>query len=234
LRAAMDAGVKKVIFTSSTAAIGNEAPPDRALNENDWNQDPRLAYVYAKTEAEKRAWRFAEENALNMVVINPGAIIGPGFYHHTPSTMILERALRGNLPGIPPYSFTYVDVRDVAELHILAYENPNAKGRYIAADRYLTLAELLELIREIDGKIRIPRMRLSRATLKVFSVFDWLNHTLLGSERQVTLKSISEFANRKSWLSAERARKELGWQPMDFTESLKDTLDWIRKTFISK
>ncbi len=232
LRAAKDAGVRKVIFTSSTAAIGNDAPADRPLNEEDWNDDTRLPYVYAKTGAERKAWEFAKENGLNMVAINPAAIIGPGFYRHTPSTMIFEMILRGKLPVIPPYSFTYVDVRDVAVLHLLAYESANAQGRYIAADRYLTLAELVLLIKELEPALKVPTLKLSPFFLRIMSVFDWMGNLFTGAERQVTRESIDEFANRKSWVSGERAKKEFGWHPMDFTESLRDTLAWIRQTFI--
>jgi dihydroflavonol-4-reductase len=212
--------------------VGNHAPPDRPLNEEDWNTDARLSYVYAKAEAEKKAWEFARENEMNMVAINPGAIIGPGFYRHTPSTAVLEQVMRGKLPAIPPYSFTYVDVRDVAHLHLLAYENSQAKGRYIAADKYLSIAELLQAMKTIDPEIKIPGMKLSPFVMRMFTAFDWLGHVFAKQERQITLSSISEFANRRSCLSGEKARMELGWQPMDFTLSLSNTMDWIRKTFI--
>jgi dihydroflavonol-4-reductase len=234
LRAAKDAGVKKVIFTSSTAAIGNDAPGDRPLNEQDWNDDTRLPYVYAKTTAERKAWEFAKGNELDMIAINPAAIIGPGFYRHTPSTMIFEMILRGKLPAIPPYSFTYVDVRDVAALHLLAYENEDAHGRYIAADKYLTMAELVEQIKTLEPSLKVPTLKLSPFFLRIMSAFDWIANLLTGRGRQVTRESIDEFANRRSWVSGERARKELGWRPMDFTESLKDTLSWITQTFILK
>ncbi|MBN2378824.1 NAD-dependent epimerase/dehydratase family protein [candidate division WOR-3 bacterium] len=234
LEAASHAKIKKIIFTSSTAAVGNHAPADRALNEEDWNTDARLAYVKAKTIAERKAWEFSKKNDLNMVAVNPGAIIGPGFFRHTPSTEVLELALRNKLPGIPPYSFTYVDVRDVARLHLAAYEAKNAEGRYIAADKYLTLSELLEEVKRIDDSIKIPKMKLSAPTLRFFSAFDWLGNKLFGNDRQMTLESVSEFANRRSYLTADKAKKELGWKPMDFTKSLRDTLDWIKKIFIDK
>lgn len=234
LRAAKEAGVKKVIFTSSTAAVGNDAPADRPLNEKDWNDDTRLAYVYAKTAAERKAWEFADKSGMDMVAINPAAIIGPGFYRHTPSTMIFEMILRGKLPAIPPYSFTYVDVRDVAMLHVLAYENGSANGRYIAADRYLTLAELVQQIKALEPALKVPTLKLSPFFLRIMSAFDWVGNLFTGAERQVTRESINEFANRRSWISGERARNELGWLPMDFVDSLKDTLAWIRHTFILK
>ena len=124
-------GVEKVIFTSSTAAVGKEALDGGALTEEDWNDGSDQPYAYAKTEAERRAWKYAEENQLKLVVINPTAVIGPNFYRHTPTTMMFRNVMGGKFPLIPPVIFGYVDVRDVAMGHVLAYENDNANGRHI-------------------------------------------------------------------------------------------------------
>ena len=120
LRAAHGAGVKKVVFTSSVAAVGSHAPPEQPLTEADWNDRAVAPYFIAKTRAERSAWEFAQTQGLKLVVINPCAVIGPGFYRHTPSTQYLEELLRGRLPMVLPLGFSFVDVRDVARVRLAA------------------------------------------------------------------------------------------------------------------
>ena len=147
LECAHNAGVKKIIFTSSTAAIGRSGPNGRALTEKDWNSESKHPYSYAKTEAEKRAWDFSREMDLDMVVMNPTAVIGPYFHRHTPSTFLFDKILKNELPRLPPQTFGYVDVRDVALAHIFAYENKNAEGRHILCTTCLDGFELMDIIK---------------------------------------------------------------------------------------
>lgn len=232
LRAAHAAGVKKVVFTSSIAAVGSDAPPDRPLTEEQWNDGARDAYFYAKTEAERRAWAFSKESGLKMVAINPGAVIGPGFYRHTPSTQAFEMLLRGKLPMVLPVGFTFVDVRDVASAHILAYENERATGRYLAVDRFCSMLELMALAREIDPKIKAPTRAAPVWSLPAIAFFDWMGNKVTGAPRLVTRGMVREMGGRYQRASSEKIRRELGWKPMDFKQSFSDTLNWIRERYI--
>jgi dihydroflavonol-4-reductase len=234
LKAAHAAGVKKVVFTSSVAAIGSNAPSGRPLNEEDWNDGAVSPYFRAKTGAERKAWAFAKETGLKLVVINPGAIIGPGFFRHTPSTVMFEQVIRGQLPFALPTGFTFVDVRDVASAHLLAYERDDANGRYLACDRYFSMPELMRFLHELDPALRVPSMVLPKAFLPMIPPMDWLQHKVLGTPRQITRAMVSELGGHYQNASGDRLRKELGWTTIDFKQSVRDTLDWIRRTFMAR
>ncbi len=234
LRAAHAANVKKVVFTSSVAAVGSNAPPDRPLNEEDWNDGASSPYFRAKTEAERKAWAFAKEVGLNLVVINPGAIIGPGFFRHTPSTVMFEQVIRGQLPLALPTGFTFVDVRDVAMAHLLAYERDDAHGRYLACARYFSMPELMRFLHELDPALKVPRLVLPRLFLPLIPPLDWMQHKVLGTPRQITRAMVAELGGRYQKASGERLRTELGWTTVEFKRSVRDTLDWIRRTFMAR
>lgn len=151
LRAARDAGVKRVVLTSSFAAIGyGEMPPDgRPFTEERWT-DPTgkvSAYVKSKTLAERAAWDFiaAEGGRLELAAVNPVGIFGPVLgSDHSTSTEFVQRMMKGAMPGLPRLSFGVVDARDVAELHVRAMTNPVAKGqRFLAvAGDFMTVREM--------------------------------------------------------------------------------------------
>ncbi|MBI3395183.1 MAG: NAD-dependent epimerase/dehydratase family protein, partial [Spirochaetia bacterium] len=211
LEAAHAAKVKKVIFTSSTAAIGTNAPSGRDLDESDWNDEAVEPYLVAKTQAEHKAWDFAEKSGLNLVCINPSGIIGPGFYRHTPTTTMFEMTLRQKIPVCVPFGFCYVDVRDVAEAHVLAFENKKAQGRYIAADGFYKMSDLMKITTEIMPGLKVPTRTLPPALMPAALLFDWLGNVIAGAPRQLSKAVIDEYTNSEQRVSSERARRELGW-----------------------
>ena len=231
LKAAKQGGVKKVIFTSGNVAMGSDSSSERIFTEHDWNDNAKSPYVVAKTQAEKKAWEFAEQNNLNMVSINPAAVIGPGFYRHTGSTKFFEEIMRSKIPGIFPLNLNYVDARDVAKAHLLAYKNKAARGRYLISDEFLTLKEMLQLIKKLDLDIVIPEKELSLNQLRIFSFFDWCGGVFTG-KRTLTLDIINETLGKHAKFSNQKAREELGWKAMDIKKSIQDTVSWVRKHFL--
>ncbi|MBI4850495.1 MAG: NAD-dependent epimerase/dehydratase family protein [Acidobacteria bacterium] len=234
LQACKDAGVKKVVFTSSVAAIGSDSQASSPLTEDNWNDKAASPYMFAKTEAERRAWDFAKKNNLNLVTICPSGVLGPGFYRHTPTTQPFELALRGQLPAVPRFGLGYVDVRDVAMAHLLAYENDKANGRYLATDQAFWLMDVLKLASEVDNRVKLPFFEIPVAVAPIIPFFDWLTNKLTGAPRQISEEMIEDFNGKIQYASSDRIKKELGWKPMDIKLSLKDTIDWIYKTFINK
>lgn len=160
LRAARNAGVKRVVMTSSFAAIGyGHQPTAQPFTENDWTDlsDKHLsAYVQSKTLAERAAWDFMtrEGGALELTVINPVGIFGPVLGpDYSGSIKLIQLLMEGKMPRLPHLYFDTVDVRDVALLHVLAMTDPSAKGqRIIASSGQSTgLKEIAELLRSKLG-----------------------------------------------------------------------------------
>jgi len=229
LGAAADAGVKKVVLTSSCAAIGLDATLEDPMTEEDWNDDAVNPYAIAKTEAERRAWALSKERGFSLVTINPSGIIGPGFYRHTPTTEVFDQLLRGALPAIPPLGFAYVDVRDVARAHLLAYEKEEAEGRYICSTRYCKLTDLVEILRKLRPNVAFPRKELPAMVLPVLAALDWVGYKVAGRPRTVTKDMLEEYLGKQQHVSTAKLRG-LGWEPMDFETSVEETVAWVEKT----
>jgi dihydroflavonol-4-reductase len=212
LRAARDARVKRVVLTSSFAAIGyGQTPKDRPFTEEDWT-DPNgpdvMPYVKSKTLAERAAWDFVarEGGALELAVVNPvgvfGPVLGPDF---STSIEIVKRLMDGAVPGCPNLSFGVVDVRDVADLHLLAMTDPAAKGQ-----RFLSVAGDFMSVQEValvlkarmgDAAKRVPTRRLPDWLLRLIALFD-------SSVAQI----VPELGKSKN-ATNEKARRMLGWKP---------------------
>lgn len=156
LTAARNAGVKRVVLTSSFAAIGySKTIKDHVFTELDWT-DPELtdnAYVKSKSIAEKAAWDFisSEGGALELTVINPVGVFGPALgKDYSTSIGLVKGLIEGHLNETPGFTFGIVDVRDVADIHLTAMTHPAAAGqRFLATSTgIMSLYDIAELIRE--------------------------------------------------------------------------------------
>ena len=171
LRAAKAAGVRRVVLTSSMAAISDEPVEGKVFTEEDWNERSSLVrnpYYFSKTAAERAAWRFVEDETpgFGLVVINPYMILGPSLGPElNTSNAILRDILTGVYPGLMSLTWGFVDVRDAATAHVLAMENDRATGRYICAGESLSMKEIVALLRDAgygDG-YKLPRLDLTGA-----------------------------------------------------------------------
>lgn len=163
--------VKRVVLTSSMAAITDEPEGDHVLTEDDWNDKSTLdrnPYYLSKTLAEREAWRFVKEEApgLDLVVINPFMVIGPSLSPaiNTSNQLFID-LLAGTYPGIMTLTWGFVDVRDVAEAHLRAMETAVASGRYICAGDTIAMRDVVALLAEAGwgaGR-KLPRIGLDCA-----------------------------------------------------------------------
>jgi dihydroflavonol-4-reductase len=151
---ARSGSVRRVVFTSSMAAVTDE-PDGRVLTEADWNTKSSLTrnpYYFAKSEGERAAWAFMEREkpTFDLVVINPFLVIGPSL---TPalntSNQIIVEAMTGVFPAIMQLTWGMVDVRDVALAHVLAANTPAASGRYLCAAESVTMRQLVERLKPL-------------------------------------------------------------------------------------
>ncbi len=220
LKAARDAGVKRVVMTSSFAAIGYGAPKDRtaAFTEKDWTNlnDPSVQpYPKSKTIAERAAWDFIarEGGTLELAVVNPVLVLGPVLGPDTsPSILFISRLLDGSLPGCPDLSFGVVDVRDVADLHLRAMIAPAARG-----ERFLATAGDFVSVREIAGMLKDG---LGAAARKVSTrrLPSWLVRMAGLFDPQVR-GIVPELGKHKN-ASNEKARRLLDWTPRSPTDAV--------------
>jgi dihydroflavonol-4-reductase len=166
LAAAAKAGVRRVVLTSSMAAITDEPPADHALSEADWNEKSSLVrnpYYFSKTQAERAAWRFMEEAkpGFDLVVVNPFLVIGPSYTKAlNESNKLLADMTKGVYPGVLALAWGFVDVRDVARAHVLALETPSAQGRYLCAGDALTMRETISSLRQALPQAKLPSLPL--------------------------------------------------------------------------
>lgn len=226
LHAAMGCGVRRVVMTSAGGAVGHDASGRDALTEDDWNAEPRSPYLRGKTEAERSAWELARRCDLDLVTILPTAILGPNFLRHTPVTRLLQDVVDGKLPAIPDFAHSWVDVRDVARAHILAFESPTAHGRYLVSATYRSWRHVIDALHRMDGRVARPR-RLPDAAVGLLPLLDGLRARFFGQERSMTRAVVDELHRREPRYSAARVQRELGLQFIDFDRTLADTLSWL-------
>jgi nucleoside-diphosphate-sugar epimerase len=213
LRASRDAGVKRVVLTSSFAAVGYGAPKDRTavFTEQDWTNlnDPTVQpYPKSKTIAERAAWDFIarEGETLELAVVNPVLVLGPVLGPDTsPSILFISRLLDGSLPGCPDLSFGVVDVRDVADLHLRAMIAPAARGeRFLATGGdFVSVRQIAEMLKDGLGPAarKVPTRSLPSWLMRVVGLFD--------AEVRGILPELGKHKNASNG----KARRLLGWAP---------------------
>lgn len=224
LRAARDAGVKRVVLTSSFAAIGyGQKAKGRPYNETDWtdpNGDDVRAYVKSKTLAERAAWDFIEREGggLELSVVNPvgvfGPVLGPDY---STSILVVQRLMDGAMPGLPKLYFGCVDVRDVASMHITCMTHPGAKGeRFLAvAGEFLSIAQI--------GRILKRRLGAAAKRVPTLELPDFL--VRLAARRDPAVAQIVPELGKRKDGSNEKARRILGWAPRSNEECIVATAE---------
>jgi nucleoside-diphosphate-sugar epimerase len=224
LKAARAGGVKRVVLTSSFAAIGYGHPQQsKPFDEQSWTNpggDDVSAYAKSKTLAERAAWDFIAKDGggLELSVVNPVGVFGPVLgADYSTSILLVQRLMDGALPGCPKLHFGIVDVRDVADLHLRAMTHPAAKG-----ERFLALAGNFMSILEI-AKVLKARLGAAASKVPTRELPNWL--VRLASLRDPAVKQITPELGKVKNATNAKAKHVLDWQPRSSTEALVATAE---------
>ncbi|MEU4292153.1 NAD-dependent epimerase/dehydratase family protein [Kribbella sp. NPDC026596] len=217
LRAARDAGVRRVVLTSSFAAIGYGHDGPGPYDEATWtNLDaPIGAYVKSKTVAERAAWKYAVAAGLELTVINPTGIFGPALGPDFASSLgVITALLEGRLPFLPDQRFGVADVRDVAALPLVAMTDDRAAGqRFIASGGYSSMAGIAGILRSRLGAdaAKVPTRRIPTWLLKAVALV------------VRPLRALARDAGVRREPRLGKATRVLGWSPRPVEGTIVDT-----------
>jgi dihydroflavonol-4-reductase len=221
LKAARNAGVRRVVMTSSSAAIGyGRQARDAPFTEVDWsdetNRTDTTAYERAKTIAERTAWAWlaADGGGLELATVNPTYVLGPIFgADFSVSLEVVKKLLDGSSPLVPRFNFDVVDVRDIARLHLLAMTTPGAAGeRFIGAGEALWMKDIALMLKQglgDQGK-KVPTLPAPDFVVRLLSLID-----------PVVRSRLFELGKVRP-ISSEKARRMLGWTTRPAAETLLD------------
>jgi dihydroflavonol-4-reductase len=216
LKAALDAGVGRIVVTSSVAAVrGSVDHASAPLTEEDWTDlDAELTpYTRSKTIAERAAWDLVKERGESekLAVVNPGAILGPLMSDDRSFSLeLVERLLKG-MPGAPRIGFSIVDVRDVVDLELKAMTAPGAGGeRFIAVARFQWMSEVAAVLRDRLGPAaaKVPKRAVPNFVVRAMGIFD------------PAVRSIASQLGQKVEMSSGKAESVLGWSPRPVDETI--------------
>ncbi|MBF4463239.1 MULTISPECIES: SDR family oxidoreductase [unclassified Rathayibacter] len=223
LRASRDAGVKRVVLTSAFGAVGYGHPRRAApYTEEDWtNVDANIApYQKSKTLSERAAWKFIEEEggALELAAVHPVAVIGPVLGpDDPPSLRIIRNMLNGDVPACPPFGSSWVDVRDVADLHLRAMTDPAAAGqRWLAsAGKSLRIIEVARILHQQLGEraAKAPTRELPLPVARALSLFN------------PQMKALRPQLGRDFDATSAKAERLLGWHARPIEDTIRETAE---------
>ncbi len=229
MSAAAEAGVTRIVYTSSVATLGltgdgTPADEDTPVSLADMIGD----YKRSKFLAEAEVKRMAKEQRLPVVIVNPSTPVGPRDIKPTPTGRIIVDAVSGRMPAYVDTGLNLVHVDDVATGHVLALERGKIGERYVLGAVNLTLKQILTGLANITGG-RPPRIRLPHNVVLPLAYLSegwaWIAG---GKEPRITRVGV-RLAKKRMFFSTQKARRILGFQPRPVEEGLREAVDWFRK-----
>ncbi len=225
LDGAQKAGVERVVYTSTVAAVGCASESGLADEETEWNLgNLSIPYIQSKRRAEVLTMERARQG-MDIVVVNPSGPVGPGDVKPTPTGKLLLSFIRGRLPLVPQARNNFVGVEDVALGHVLAMEKGARGGRYILAGENITTTEFLARVAAMTGRRRpwkLPHLFAYMGGLLSEIVVKWI----FRQETFMNRANVKFLAKNMSF-SIDKARSELGWVPRKLDDSIERSVQWF-------
>ncbi len=227
MAAAADAGVERIVYTSSVATLGFNADGAPADETTPVGLDDMLGdYKRSKVLAEEAVRRLVADDGLPAVIVNPSTPVGPRDARPTPTGRMIVEAAAGRMPAYVDTGLNIVHVDDVADGHLLAYERGAAGERYVLGGDDMTLAEILGGIARLTGRAP-PRIKLPHGLILPFAYAAEAWARLSGREPFATVDGI-RMAKKTMFFSSAKAQARLGYSPRPAAEALADAVAWYR------
>ncbi|HXP96352.1 MAG TPA: hopanoid-associated sugar epimerase [Telmatospirillum sp.] len=226
MRAAMAAGVSRVVYTSSVATLGHrlDGPADETTPSS--LSDMTGPYKRSKFLAEEAVQRMIREEGLPAVIVSPSTPIGPGDIKPTPTGRLIVEAALGKVPAYVDTGLNVVHVDDVASGHLLALEKGKIGERYVLGGDNLALAEILTTIAKTVGR-RPPVVKLPRLPLYPLALVAEAWGRLSGHEPLLTLDGL-KMAKWRMWFDSTKAEQALGYTHRPAEQAIHDAIGWFR------
>ena len=225
--AALAAGVQRVVYCSSVAALGLIGDGTVADETTPVHEDKIVGtYKKSKYYAEQAVLALVRERGLPAVIVNPSTPIGPRDIKPTPTGAMIRDAAAGRMPAFVETGLNLVHVDDVAEGHALAFERGEVGERYILGGEDFSLKALFALVSEIAG-VRAPRLQLSQRMLWPVAVAAEALARGFAIEPRVTREMLA-MSRKKMFFASDKARRDLGYAPRPARDAVADAVAWFR------
>ena len=227
--AALDAGVERIVYTSSVAALGihkDGTPADETTPSS--LSDMIGVYKRAKFLAEEAVHELVAQKKAPVVIVNPSAPVGPRDIKPTRTGELIADAAAGRMPAYDDTGLNVVHVDDVAEGHLLAWRKGKLGERYILGGENLPLGEILRQISELVGR-KPPRISIPHGLVMPIAYIAEALTRLSGGEKPLVAVDEVRMARKKMYFTSEKAQRELGYTPRPVREAFADAVSWFRE-----
>jgi len=228
MRAALSAGVERIVYTSSVATLALSANGKAADETLPLPEDAAIgAYKRSKVIAERLVETMAARDSLPVVIVNPSTPIGPRDIRPTPTGKMIVAAARGRMPGFVDTGLNLVHVDDVAAGHLAALERGTVGERYILGGDNVPLADMLREIAALVGRDP-PRLKLPRGPLYLVAAATEVIAALTEREPLLTLDGL-RMSKQHMFYNSAKAERELEFHARPYVEGLRDAIEWFRQ-----
>jgi dihydroflavonol-4-reductase len=227
MQAALEADVKRIVYTSSVATLGRNADGQPADELTPALLDDMVGhYKRSKFLAEREVREMVEKHGLPAVIVNPSTPVGPGDIKPTPTGRMVADAAKGRMPAYVDTGLNIVHVDDVAAGHLLAFQRGQIGERYILGGENLSLKQILVMIAGFTGR-HPPRVRLPHDLVLPLAYIAEGWARMAGYQTLTLTVDGLRMSKKRMYFSSDKARQELGYAPRPAADALRDAVNWF-------